>query len=71
VVGHVLVYDGMPLEELAAHEGEPAESVVPYRGPIAKALSRGQAAQDRGATWRQARDAYVSYLQGIDRAWCP
>lgn len=71
LVGHVLVYDGMPLEELAMHEGGSAYKVAPYEEAIAEALSLAQGEQDRGGTWAEARAEYVGFLRNEDPTWTP
>lgn len=58
LVGHVLMYDGMSVEELMEKEGTGATSVVPYSQRVNAALGVLQTEQDKGETWLEARKAY-------------
>lgn len=84
IVGHVLHAAGIPLEELARHEGGSAHIVVAavaphdWDGLVGNALNSAQAMQDAGGTWGEALETFKSelpepthYLAGQDPNWKP
>lgn len=67
VVGHVLVAKGIPMLDIAPHEGDSAETVARLVGAfrdeiVGGALSEAQSVQDNGDTWGEALAAFESFI---------
>lgn len=74
IVGFVCHETGITSPEtLRAGEGNVAWAVLPWpeQNLITRALTRAQAAQDKGHTWGEARDEAVNFLHvmGVDTSF--